>query len=82
MKVFPVRFKIGSLDLGAIVTASNDNRKFKIEMVTGEPDPVVLRRGDDGQWTIENPGGRRISPQCYQDIGKAIDEHIEETGQL
>ncbi|WP_316788706.1 hypothetical protein [Pedobacter frigoris] len=77
MKAFPINFKMGNIDLDAIVTSSEDNHKFKVEMVTGEPDPIILRREKTGSWNIENNGGRRISSACFEDIGKAIDEHLK-----
>ncbi|TKC09631.1 hypothetical protein [Pedobacter frigoris] len=76
MKTFPVNFKIGNIDLDAIVTSSEDDHKFKVEMVTGEPDPIILRRQTAGSWNVENSGGRRMSPSCFEDIGKAIDDYL------
>ncbi len=79
MRIFPVHFKTGSLDMDAIVTSSDTVDRFKVEMVTGEPDPIILKRLKDGSWLIENPGGRRLSSECYQNIGRAISEHLKNT---
>ncbi|MEJ2884143.1 hypothetical protein [Pedobacter sp. GR22-6] len=79
MRIFPVHFKTGSLDLDAIVTSSEAADRFKVEMVTGEPNPIILKRSEDGSWLVENPGGRRLSPECYQNIGTAISEHLKNT---
>ena len=76
MKIFPIAFKIGCLDLDAIVTESDNDRRFKVEMVTGEPDPIVLRRSDGGSWTIENFGGRSISAEGYKSIQKEIEAKL------
>jgi len=76
MKIFPIAFKIGCLDLDAIVTESDNDRRFKVEMVTGEPDPIVLRRSDEGSWTIENFGGRSISAEGYKSIQKEIEAKL------
>lgn len=76
MKIFPIAFKIGCLDLDAIVTESDNDHRFKVEMVTGEPDPIVLRRSDEGTWTIENFGGRSISPEGYKCIQKEIEARL------
>lgn len=76
MKIFPIEFKIGCLDLDAIVTESDNNHRFKVEMVTGEPDPIVLRRSDEGTWTVENFGGRSISAEGYKSIQKEIEARL------
>ena len=76
MKIFPIAFKIGCLDLDAIVTESDNDRRFKVEMVTGEPDPIVLRRSDEGSWTVENFGGRSISAEGYKSIQKEIEAKL------
>jgi hypothetical protein len=76
MKIFPIAFKIGCLDLDAIVTESDNDHRFKVEMVTGEPDPIVLRRSDEGTWTIENFGGRSISAEGYKCIQKEIEARL------
>lgn len=76
MRIFPVHFKTGSLDLDAIVTSSESGDRFKVEMVTGEPDPIMLKRLEDGSWLIESHGGRRLTPECYRNIGKAISDHL------
>lgn len=67
---------MGNIDLDAIVTSSEGDERFKVEMVTGEPDPIILRREKTGRWKIENTGSRRISSACFDDIEKAIDEHL------
>jgi hypothetical protein len=76
MKIFPIAFKIGCLDLDAIVTESDNDHRFKVEMVTGEPNPIVLRRSDEGTWTIENFGGRSISAEGYKSIQKEIEAKL------
>jgi len=76
MNIFPIEFKIGCLDLDAIVTESDNHHRFKVEMVTGEPNPIVLRRGDDGTWTVENFGGRSISAEGYKSIQKEIEARL------
>ncbi|HMI02308.1 MAG TPA: hypothetical protein VK541_07495 [Pedobacter sp.] len=76
MKIFSIAFKVGCLDLDAIVTESDNDHRFKVEMVTGEPDPIVLRRSDEGTWTIENFGGRSISAEGYKSIQKEIEARL------
>ncbi|HKG05055.1 MAG TPA: hypothetical protein VKB19_01285 [Pedobacter sp.] len=76
MKIFPIQFKVGCLDLEAIVTESENDHRFKIELVTGEPDPIVLRRSNEGQWSIENFGGRTIPPGAFEDIEKEIETKL------
>jgi hypothetical protein len=76
MKTFAIAFKIGCLDLDAIVTESGNDHRFKVEMVTGEPDPIILRRSDEGIWTIENLGGRSISAEGYKNIENQIEAKL------
>ena len=76
MKIFSITFKIGCLDLDAIVTESDNDHRFKVEMVTGEPDPIVLRRSDEGTWTVDNFGGRSISAEGYKSIQKEIEARL------
>ena len=76
MKTFSVKFKAGSLDLDAIVTASARLQRFKVEMITGEPDPIRLQRSATGSWTIQNQGQRMLSKEQFLEIEKAIDEHL------
>ncbi|MET1055538.1 MAG: universal stress protein [Pedobacter sp.] len=76
MKTFSVKFKAGSLDLDAIVTVSGHLQKFKVEMITGEPDPIRLQRSAEGSWSIENQGQRMLSEEQFRELEKAIDEHL------
>jgi len=76
MKVFPIIFNAGCVELDAIVTASDNEQRFKVEMVTGEPDPIILRRTEDYSWIIENYGGRTLSGEVFQDIEKKIEAFL------
>lgn len=76
MKTFSVKFKAGSIDLDVIVTVSGHLQKFKVEMITGEPDPIRLKRSADGTWSIENHGQRMLSEQQFIELEKAIEEHL------
>jgi nucleotide-binding universal stress UspA family protein len=76
MKTFSVKFKAGSLDLDAIVTASAGLQRFKVEMITGEPDPIRLNRSASGSWSVENQGQRMLSPVQFLELEKAIDDHL------
>jgi len=73
MQIFPIQFKIGCVELDAIVTESDSGHRFKIELVTGEADPIVLRRSKEGVWTIESHGGRPIPHSAFEDIQKEIE---------
>ncbi|WP_449439076.1 hypothetical protein [Pedobacter steynii] len=77
MRTFPVRFRKASMELDVLVTSSDNCRKFKVEMVTGEPDPIVLSR-TNGEWTVEHPGTRCFPPEGYEDLEKAIDNYLAE----
>lgn len=76
MNTFSVKFKAGSLDLDAIVTVSDHHQKFKVEMITGEPDPIILKRSATGNWTVENTGRRTLSAEQFRELEKSIDQHI------
>ncbi|WP_256006206.1 MULTISPECIES: hypothetical protein [Pedobacter] len=76
MKIFPITFTVGCLELDAIVTASENNDRFKVEMVTGEPHPIILNRCPEGNWSIENFGTRSMSAQAFLDIEQAIEKHL------
>lgn len=78
MKTFPINFRIGTIELDAIVTYSENSERFKVEMVTGEPNPMILKRDGSGSWHIENSGGRRLSETCFQDIQSAIETRLKE----
>lgn len=78
MNTFSIKFKTVSMELDVIVTASEKNRKFKIELVTGEPDPMILNRSESGEWSIGYPGGRIALEHRYQDIGTSIDAYLED----
>lgn len=73
MIIFPIQFKIGCVELDAIVTESDGGHRFKVELVTGEADPILLRRNIEGAWTIESHGGRTIPFSAFQDIQKEIE---------
>jgi nucleotide-binding universal stress UspA family protein len=76
MKTFSVKFKAGSIDLDAIVTASARLQKFKVEMITGEPDPIRLTRSAAGSWSVDNQGPRILSEEQFLELEKAIDQHL------
>lgn len=75
MRVFPIIFKAGCVELDAIVTVSDNEQRFKVEMVTGEPDPIILKRAENS-WIIENYGGRAFSGEVFQDIEKKIEAFL------
>lgn len=76
MKIFPITFKVGCLELDAIVTESSNEHRFKVEMVTGEPDPIILRRDVDGVWSVESAGDRAFQPDVYKDMEKKIEAFL------
>lgn len=76
MRTFPVRFRKASMELDVLVTSSDNCQKFKVEMVTGEPDPIVLNKAN-GKWTIEQAGSRLLPPEGYADLENAIDTYLK-----
>jgi len=74
MNSFTAKLQTGKVDIGVIVTPIESDRKFKIEMVTGDPNPVTLTRGEKGVWLIDNPGKWAIADKDFQKLGKIIDE--------
>lgn len=67
------------MELDLMVTASETNQKFKVELVTGEPYPMILNRSETGKWSIEQPGERIILEQRHLEIGTSIDEYLKNT---
>lgn len=78
METFSVAFKVGNLELDALVTPFDHHRRFKVEMVTNERDPIILRRSASGEWNIENRGQRTIPDMGFQNLEKAIDDHLHQ----
>lgn len=76
METFSVEFKVGNLDLDAIITAFDHRRRFKVELVTNERDPIILQRSFQGEWSVEQPGQRVISDKGFEELEKAIDKHL------
>lgn len=77
MKTFPVIFNTGQLELSAIVTAYSNNHKFKVELVTGEPDPILLKRSEQGSWSVENSGRRNLSSVGFTELENVIDSYLD-----
>ena len=77
MKTFPVKFSARNLSLDAIVTMLDNHQKFKVEMVTGEPDPVILHHHPAGHWTIERSGQRNFSAEVFEALQQAISAHLD-----
>lgn len=76
METFFVKFQAGSLELSAIVTTAEHYRRFKVEMVTNERDPIVLERSLKGDWTVVDRGQRSLSDADFQELERAIDEQL------
>jgi nucleotide-binding universal stress UspA family protein len=77
MKTFSVKFTAGNLPLDAIVSVSDNHHKYKVELVTGEPQPILLKRSSYGEWSIENQGQRLVSPAHFEALQNAIDEYLQ-----
>ncbi|MCX2454287.1 universal stress protein [Pedobacter sp. PLR] len=78
METFFVEFNVGSLELSGIVTATSHCRMFKVEMVTNEDDPIILRRSLKGEWLVLERGKRTLSDKDFQELEGAIDEWLIE----
>lgn len=78
METFSVKFKAGSLDLAAIVTAFDHHQQFKVEMITREPEPIRLKRSVKGQWTVVQRGSRNLSDLDFESLEQAIDARMDE----
>lgn len=76
METFFVKFKAGSLDLSAIITTAEHYRRFKVEMVTNEKDPIILDRSSKGGWVIVERGERTLSDADFQELQMAIDHQL------
>jgi len=78
METYSVKFRAGSLDLSVIVTEADHHRKFKVEMVTNEPKPILLTRSVKGEWTIVERGLRNFSDQDFEALRLAIEGQLSE----
>ncbi|MBB2148155.1 universal stress protein [Pedobacter gandavensis] len=76
METFFIKFKAGSLDLSAIITTAEQYRRFKVEMVTNEKDPIILDRSSKGNWEIVERGERTLSDADFQELERAIDHQL------
>jgi nucleotide-binding universal stress UspA family protein len=79
MEAFSVKFRAGSLDLSAIVTGYDHHQKFKVELVSEEPEPVLLTRSTKGEWTITERGPRNFTDQDFQELERAIEMQLINT---
>ncbi|WP_316819182.1 universal stress protein [Pedobacter nyackensis] len=79
METFSVKFRAGSLDLSVIVTEHDHHQKFKVEMVTNEPKPILLMRSVKGEWTIVERGLRNFSEHDFDALKLAIEGQLCET---
>jgi len=76
MNSFTARFRSGNLNMGVIVTPLENNQKFKVQMVTGDRNPIILTRSDKKLWLIDNPGKLAIANKDFQKLGKVIDAYL------
>ena len=76
MHTFSVKFKVRSLELAAIVTASDHYDKFKVELITGEPSPIRLKRTENGNWTVVHPGQRNLTENEFVNLQQVIEQRI------
>jgi nucleotide-binding universal stress UspA family protein len=79
MDTFSVKFRAGSLDLDAIVTQHDHYQKFKVEMVTREPEPILLTRSLKGEWKVAGRGSRNFSEKDFDELEQAIEAQLNET---
>jgi nucleotide-binding universal stress UspA family protein len=78
METFPVKFRAGSLDLNAIVTEQDRHHKFKVELVTKEPQPIILLRSVTGEWTVADRGTRNLSDSDFVELENAIEAQLSD----
>jgi len=78
METFAVKFRAGSLDLDAIVTAYDHHRQFKVEMITDEPEPIILDRSIKGEWQVIDRGTRNFSDMDFEQLENAITAQLDE----
>lgn len=76
METFGVKFRAGSLDLNTIVTEYDHHRKFKVEMVTDEVEPILLARSVKGEWTVVQRGTRHFSDKDFVELENAIEAEL------
>lgn len=77
MNTFSVKFKVRSLELDLIITESDHSEKFKVELITGEPNPIRLKRSVHGKWTVINSGMRNLTDEEFISLQQVIDENLK-----
>jgi nucleotide-binding universal stress UspA family protein len=85
MDTFTMKFQLGQgeLEIGLIISPLDQtHRKFQVERITGEQNPVILTRSTNDKWLIENPGKWEISDRKFQELGKLIDAHLDKIDQI
>lgn len=78
METFSITFKAGTLDLSATITEYDHHQKFKVEMVTEEPEPILLTRSVKGEWTIDEFGAGNLSARDFRELQNAIEAKLKE----
>jgi nucleotide-binding universal stress UspA family protein len=76
METFAVKFRAGSLDLNTMVTQYDHHRKFKVEMVTDESEPILLERSVKGEWKVVQRGTRHFSEADFEELESAIEAEL------
>ncbi len=76
MEAFSLKFSTWFIDLTVIVTASDQYSRFKVEMVTDETDPILLKRSNQGEWTVVKRGQRNITDEGFKVLQKEIETYL------
>lgn len=76
METFSTKFRAGSLHLNALVTEYDHHQKFKVELVTEEPQPILLTRSVKGEWLVTERGSRNFSDVALQQLTQAIETQL------
>ncbi|TZF83758.1 hypothetical protein FW774_09830 [Pedobacter sp. BS3] len=82
MDLFTTEFPVRGMIMSLIVTPLDaELNRFKVEMITGAPNPVLLKRSVDGTLEIEDPGKWRLTIEELNELSAHIDQKIKEKAQ-
>jgi hypothetical protein len=74
MTSFETVIRVYNLSLGLIVTpVGNSPDQFKIEMIKGEPNPMILKYLPDHSWIAEKVTMRFFTKKYISELGALIE---------
>ncbi|UEG54708.1 hypothetical protein LLH06_07000 [Mucilaginibacter daejeonensis] len=80
MEAFTIKCHIDELETGLIAYPLDESyTRFKLENITGEPDPMFINKDESGHWTIEKSGSislpEHVFEQCCNELQRQLSQH-------